>query len=185
MKALGGKYGFSLDDDELDRYVAKELQLATINLSKEAVECPHSTEILQRLSNEGKYKMAVVSSSALSRVQASLRKTKQDRFFQPQHIYSAASSLKVPTSKPDPAIYLYACEHLGVEPGACLAVEDSKSGATAAHRAGIPLVGYVGPYEDNEEEREEISRILVEECGARAIMRDWSEFPEILRGLQD
>ena len=71
-------------------------------------------------------------------------------FFKDEHVYSAATSLDPPTSKPDPAIYFHACKELGVKPEECVTVEDSKSGATAAMRAGIPLVAYVGIYDVEE-----------------------------------
>jgi len=38
--------------------------------------------------------------------------------------------------KPAPDVYLYAAQQLGVEPGACIAVEDSPRGAESAFRAG-------------------------------------------------
>jgi HAD superfamily hydrolase (TIGR01509 family) len=38
--------------------------------------------------------------------------------------------------KPDPALYLKAAARLGVIPAACVAVEDSNHGVTAAHAAG-------------------------------------------------
>ena len=40
-------------------------------------------------------------------------------------------------SKPDPEVFLKAAEMLGLEPEACLVVEDAVSGAEAAHRGGM------------------------------------------------
>ena len=48
-----------------------------------------------------------------------------------------ASGSEVPRSKPDPAIYLLACERLGVAPREAVALEDSGPGVTAAHAAGL------------------------------------------------
>ncbi|MCF8216916.1 MAG: HAD family phosphatase [Chlorobium sp.] len=42
--------------------------------------------------------------------------------------------------KPHPEPYLKALERLGLEPGKCLAVEDSRRGLASAHAAGIPCV---------------------------------------------
>jgi beta-phosphoglucomutase-like phosphatase (HAD superfamily) len=42
--------------------------------------------------------------------------------------------------KPAPALYLRACERLGVEPSNALAVEDSPNGLLAARRAGLHTV---------------------------------------------
>jgi len=43
-------------------------------------------------------------------------------------------------SKPDPQIFLMACEKLGVEPGDAMIIEDSESGLLAAERAGAGKV---------------------------------------------
>lgn len=47
------------------------------------------------------------------------------------------SGQEVPRSKPDPAIYLLACERLGVNPQDAVAIEDSGPGVAAAHAAGL------------------------------------------------
>jgi len=167
----------------LDDYVEAELALVSQKLSEEATECINSTSVLEKIYKEKKYGLAVVSSSSISRVRASICKTGQDKFFSPEHVYSAASSLPVPTTKPDPAIYIYACQQLGANPANCVAIEDSKTGATAAMRAGIPVIGYVGPYEDSAE-RERVRKLLSEDCQAFAVMDDWKEFEGILERLE-
>ena len=45
----------------------------------------------------------------------------------------------VPNGKPDPGVYLYACEQIGEKPEDCLAVEDSPNGVTSAYRAGCDV----------------------------------------------
>ena len=107
-------------------------------------------------------------------------------FFTLDHVYSAASSLDPPSSKPDPAIYLHACKELGVKPEECVTVEDSKSGATAAMRAGIPLVAYVGIYniEDGKEKMDQMATTLTEQCKANVVMYDWKEWPEVLKKIE-
>ena len=47
---------------------------------------------------------------------------------------------EVPRGKPDPDPYLRAAQLLGVDPAACLAVEDSPTGALAAERAGAAVL---------------------------------------------
>lgn len=46
--------------------------------------------------------------------------------------------------KPFPDIYLAAAKGLGVDPAACLAIEDSPTGAQAAIAAGMTVVGFCG-----------------------------------------
>ncbi|KAK4250257.1 HAD-like domain-containing protein [Corynascus novoguineensis] len=176
MLSLQKRYGFDLPDAELDEYVRREEDVVIAKLKEKLVSCPGVDDVLARLAAEGRYKLAVVSSSALRRVQASLDKVGQSKYFGGD-VFSAATSLPKPTSKPDPAIYLHAMEKLGKKADECVAVEDSKSGTLSATRAGIKVIGYVGPYK--EAEREKMVKILTE-AGAVVIMQDWSEFDEIL-----
>ncbi len=47
-------------------------------------------------------------------------------------------------SKPDPNVFQIAAQTFGVDPKACLVVEDSSSGVKAAVAAGMTVVGFVG-----------------------------------------
>jgi len=185
IKGLQERHNFKMEPAEIDDYVDRELGAVTLKLSQKATECPGATEELEKLKQMG-YPMAVVSTSAKPRVVASLQKVGIDHYFPNEHVYSAATSLNPPSSKPDPAIYLYACKELGVKPEECVTVEDSKSGATAAKRAGIPLIGYVGVYriEEGEEKEKQMAKVLTEECGAKAIMYNWSEFQDCLKKVE-
>lgn len=181
LKGLQSRYKFDMEQDEEDSYVERELGKVIEKLNQSAQPCVGVMPVLEKLSKEGKYGMSVVSSSALSRVQASIKKTEMDRFFREDYVFSAATSLPKPTSKPDPAVYLHACKVIGVKPEECVAVEDSKSGATAAKRAGIPLIGYVGSYEDEGlDEVKAKEEMLLKECGAVAVMRNWNEWEKAL-----
>ena len=42
--------------------------------------------------------------------------------------------------KPDPEIYLLACEMLGAAPESCFAIEDSPNGIKSAHAAGLNVI---------------------------------------------
>ena len=46
----------------------------------------------------------------------------------------------VKCGKPSPDIYIYACQQLGLDPSACMAVENSPNGVTGAYRAGCQVV---------------------------------------------
>lgn len=128
---------------------------------------------LEKLAKANKYLLSVVSSSALRRIKASIEKVGQDKYFNPDHVFSAATSLPKPTSKPDPAIYIHSMEVLGKKPEECVAVEDSKSGATAAVRANIKTIGYTGAYEP--EKQEQMKKVL-QDSGCVVIINEWTEF---------
>lgn len=183
---LQKKHNFTMSKDEQDSYVDKELSAVTAKLSEKCVECPGVTEQLEWAKQQG-YPMAVVSTSAKPRVVASLKKTNLMRFFTDEHVYSAATSLDPPSSKPDPAIYIHACKELGVKPEETLTVEDSKSGATAAMRANIPLIAYVGIYglEEGKEKEQQMAQVLQEQTKADVVMYDWKQFPDCVRKIEE
>ncbi len=52
----------------------------------------------------------------------------------------------VPESKPDPAIFLYGSDKLGLQPDECIVFEDAESGIDAAKTGGFYSVG-IGPEE--------------------------------------
>ncbi|TCI71064.1 beta-phosphoglucomutase [Exiguobacterium sp. SH0S7] len=58
------------------------------------------------------------------------------------HIVDAAT---VAQSKPHPEVFLKAAEALGVEPKACIGVEDAVAGVEAIHAAGMFAVGIGDP----------------------------------------
>lgn len=183
LGSLQKKHQFKMEDSEVDYYVQRELDELIEALKAECEPCVNANPVLAQIKSEGKYGMSIVSSSALPRVVASIKKADQYQYFDEDKIYSAATSLPVPTSKPDPAVYLFACEKLGVKPEECLAIEDSRSGATAAMRAGINLLGYTGASYD-EAEAEITAKILTVDCKALAIMKDWKEFPSLLEKIE-
>jgi beta-phosphoglucomutase-like phosphatase (HAD superfamily) len=53
---------------------------------------------------------------------------------------ATVSSEEVPRGKPAPDVYLEAASRLGVDPGACAAVEDSSNGLRAAAAAGMRVI---------------------------------------------
>jgi HAD superfamily hydrolase (TIGR01509 family) len=126
-------------DVDVEPWVADEKRAVTAHLG--ATLTPHAptTEALTALATY--LRPAAVSSSALARLDACFTATGLAELIPPSVRFSAEDSLPVPTSKPDPAVYLHACEQLGIAPEAGLAVEDSVPGALSAVRAGCPTVG--------------------------------------------
>ena len=60
--------------------------------------------------------------------------------------FSAVQSAEaLPRGKPDPLVYLLACEALGIDPRHAVAVEDSSSGLRAARAAGMIVVAVPDP----------------------------------------
>jgi beta-phosphoglucomutase-like phosphatase (HAD superfamily) len=182
VQGLEKRFNFTLSDEERESYVVQEEDRVIANLEDRAIECEGAKEQLVKLSDGGKYKLSVVSSSAYRRVIASIKKVGHDVFFKPDEVFSAATSLPKPTSKPDPAIYLWAMEKLGVKPEECIAVEDSKSGTLSAVRAGIITIAYSGSFEDPSK-ADEVAKMLMDN-GAKIQMKHWKDFPEVLAKIE-
>ena len=181
LTSLQKMYNIEISPEEMESYVTREEDAVIAKLRQSLRPCPGVDDQLDKLAASSKYKLSVVSSSALRRVKASIEKVGQDKYFQGDVVFSAATSLPKPTSKPDPAIYLHALEKLGKTASESVAIEDSKSGTLSGTRAGIKVIGYVGPYADDK--KKEMEQVL-RDAGAVVIMQEWSEFPEMLRKVE-
>jgi HAD superfamily hydrolase (TIGR01509 family) len=53
--------------------------------------------------------------------------------------------------KPSPAIYLYTAHKLGVEPGGCVVIEDSRNGVLSARNAGMYCIGFRNGFNDEQD----------------------------------
>ncbi|KAM0081074.1 hypothetical protein ACKRZS_006774 [Fusarium odoratissimum] len=180
--AIEAKFNVScnISDKELEHYVSMEDDRVISKLMQNLELCDGANAELERL--KGHYRLAVVSSSALRHVRACFDKAGQANFFDPSDVFSAADSLPVPTSKPDPAVNLHVLKVMGKGASECVAVEDSRSGATSAQRAGIITVGYTGACETPEEA--DALCIVLGNAGCHFVMSSWDEFPDILRKIK-
>jgi beta-phosphoglucomutase-like phosphatase (HAD superfamily) len=173
--AVAARYGVAIDPVELEWYVEEERRAVTARLGHVLRPDPEVREPLRALRRT--FRLAVVSSSALSRLDACFRATGLVELFPTDVRFSAEDSLPVPASKPDPAVYAFAGEALGSPPARALAIEDAVAGVQSAVGAGFPAVGnlaFVAP-----EERERRASALLD-AGATVVVRSWWELSEML-----
>jgi putative hydrolase of the HAD superfamily len=85
-------------------------------------------ETLRTLRERG-FSLAMVSNCSCQATDV-IRATQLDR-----HMDAMALSFELGVAKPDPGIFLAACERLGVSPGACVFVADGAGGELEAARA--------------------------------------------------
>ena len=97
-------------------------------------------------------KMAVASSSARHEVEKYLKDTGVKDYF-----LDIVCGDMIENSKPEPDIYLKACELIGEEPENCYALEDSKNGLLSAYRAGCKPIMILDLWQPDEE----IMKIIV------------------------
>ena len=167
--------GLPLETDELDEWVTRERVVVTEHLGRVLAPEDAVRRPLERLAQD--WRLALVSSSALARLDVCLSRTSLARLFPPEVRVSAQDSLPRPSSKPDPAVYLAALELLDLPPTQALAVEDAASGVLSAVGAGIAVVGnlrFVPAGERSERERE------LRDAGAVAVVSDWAELEALL-----
>ncbi|MDJ0934295.1 MAG: HAD-IA family hydrolase [Kiloniellales bacterium] len=105
-------------------------------LAGEVAAMPGLVPLLDRL----EVPACVASSSDPERLRAALGAAGLYDRFHP-HVYSA---VQVPRGKPAPDLFLHAAARLGVDPGACLVIEDSLAGVAAALAAGMAVIGFTG-----------------------------------------
>lgn len=91
-------------------------------------------ELLEYLTENG-YIIGMASSTERKSVMGHLEKTGLKGYFR-----TVVTGDMVEHSKPDPEIYLRACEELGVTPMNAIAIEDSPNGIRSAYRAGMKPV---------------------------------------------
>jgi beta-phosphoglucomutase-like phosphatase (HAD superfamily) len=177
--ALAAEEGKKVVPGELERWVEAERETVTAHLRNVLRPDPLVFEPLGRLASD--HLLAVVSSSAMPRVDACLSATDLDHLFPEERRFSAESSLPSPVSKPDPAVYLHALERLGVPPRRALAIEDSVPGALAAVGAGCRTLGnviFVPPAERAER------RAALERAGVAGVISSWEELELLLEPVE-
>ena len=131
-KLMQGIFGPSFDYyaiRERRRELVRE-RLAQYGLEKK----PGVEETLRFLRAKG-IKTAVVTATALDITKSHLTTIGVYDLFD-----SIVSAKNVAHGKPEPDVYLYACEQIGERPQDCMAVEDSPNGIMAAYRAGLRTV---------------------------------------------
>jgi len=84
---------------------------------------------------ENGMKLALATSSSRDYAMKCLREAGIDTYFD-----GIVCGDMVSHSKPDPEIYLRACELVGIQPEEALAFEDAPAGIEAAYRAGMKVV---------------------------------------------
>jgi beta-phosphoglucomutase-like phosphatase (HAD superfamily) len=176
---LAGLERLPLSEDEIERWVQRERQEVTAHLELTLKPDDTIRSALLRLSEH--YDLAIVTSSALSRVERCLRVTGLSDLFMPDWRFSAEDSLPTPRSKPDPDVYLHALACLGATSDQALAIEDSVPGVRAASAAAVLTVGNTRFVADDE--RAATAREL-QLAGALAVFSSWEDVVDFATGCQ-
>lgn len=169
--------GRALTAEQLDSWVQRERDCVTGHLA--AVLSPDSRVQAALRALSTRYELAAVSSSATKRLEACFTAAGLDALIGPEVRFSAEDSLPTPTSKPDPAVYMFSGEVLGLEPAHGVAIEDSVPGVSSAVAAGFVTIGNL-TFVSAEERR--IRTIQLVDAGASAVATSWQAISGHLLG---
>jgi HAD superfamily hydrolase (TIGR01509 family) len=86
-----------------------------------------------------RHPVCVASSGSHAKIRHSLRLTSLNAHFSANQIFSAED---VARGKPAPDLFLHAATEMGVQPQACVVIEDSRPGVDAAVAAGMTVLGF-------------------------------------------
>jgi HAD superfamily hydrolase (TIGR01509 family) len=104
-----------------------------------------AAEAVRRVKAAG-LKVCVASQGALEKTRMTLGLTGLRELFPPHALFSAHD---VPRPKPDPALFQHAATIMNAKLPACVVIEDTPSGVTAAVAAGMRAVGYAADSDEH------------------------------------
>lgn len=126
-------YGPQYDVDQIIKdvhaYIAKCFETEGVPLK------PGLVELLKYL-KENNYKTIIATSSHRNRVDLIVKQAQIDQYFD-----DSICGDEVTKGKPNPEVFLKACQKLQVSPQDALVLEDSESGINAAYNADIKVIG--------------------------------------------
>ena len=133
--AIAKLKGFFGEDFDYRKVHDKRIELMDKFISKNGIESkPGAAEFLGFLKQNG-YRVALATATAPERTKKYLSALGLYDYF--DEIVCASMVAK---GKPEPDIYLYAAEKLGLAPENCIALEDSLNGIKSASSAGCKTV---------------------------------------------
>ncbi len=129
VEALRVDYNLDVDWQTLyDDLIAR----MTARIATESTPMPGAQAMIDWVKEKG-YPHAIASSSPVAIIDATVNAVPGWAAF----FTVRCSAEHVPHGKPDPDVYLFAADKLGVDPTQCITFEDSRNGARAAVAAGM------------------------------------------------
>ncbi|HYH04250.1 MAG TPA: HAD family phosphatase [Bacillota bacterium] len=116
-----------------------------------------------------KVPIAVASSGEHEKIRFSLEKTGLAKYFS-----VICSAVDVPKGKPEPDLFLYAADKLGLAPEQCYVFEDSLFGVMGGKQAGIMTIGYTSSFPET----------ALREAGANRVIADFAAVKVTAEGLE-
>jgi HAD superfamily hydrolase (TIGR01509 family) len=128
--------GVPMSTDEINRAVVDRMEQ---NYREHLPLLPGAVEVVRTLHR--RWPLALASSANRELIDFAL-----DAAGLAGEFDATVSSEEVQRGKPAPDVYLEAARRLDVEPGRCVAVEDSSNGMRSAAAAGMAVIAYPNPH---------------------------------------
>ncbi|MBL4762100.1 MAG: HAD-IA family hydrolase [Gammaproteobacteria bacterium] len=136
------------NDDELAAYIAKiharKTELFVALLNDGVIGLRIGVERLLRECIENGVRIAIATTTTPANVTGLLTATLGAASIDWFEVIAAGNDAAI--KKPDPEIYHYALQHLGLQASQCIAIEDSQNGIRSSLAAGIPTLITVSEY---------------------------------------
>ena len=147
FRALAKDRGIEITDDRVDAWIDAKSAIIEELLSAQPVLFPGAAECVRALA--ARFPLAIASGALEPEIQLVLQH--EDLLHCFKSIASASDGVR---GKPAPDLYLVAVGKLrdlmAVDAGSCVAIEDSKWGLEAAHKAGLRTVAITHTYPASE-----------------------------------
>lgn len=144
-------------DFDYDKVRNRRKEIMDEDLKKFGIEKkPYVDEILDFLKEEG-IKRALVTATHETKAREYLKEIELEEKFD-----KVICADMVENGKPDPDIYLFACEKIGEKPSDCLALEDSPNGVRSAYSADVDVI----MVPDLSEPDEELNKMILKSAGS-------------------
>lgn len=132
IEKLKGYFG-----EDFDYYAVhdKRIELMDKYIEKNGIEAKNGAKALLSYLKDNGYRVALATATGIERTEKYLKQQGLYEFF--DEIVCASM---VEHGKPEPDIYIYAAEKIGLKPQECIALEDSQNGIKSASSAGCKTV---------------------------------------------
>jgi len=130
VRSIEKEYNINLKED----FVSEYRELVDKLFEKELNPCEGVSEFL----SQNTLPVCAASSGPKKKINKALETTNLKKYFD-NNIFS---SYEINSWKPDPDIFLYAAEKMGMKPHECLVIEDSLKGVKSGLEAGMKTILY-------------------------------------------
>lgn len=132
IEKLKGYFG-----EDFDYYAVhdKRIELMDKYIEENGIEAKKGAKALLSYLKDNGYRVALATATGIERTEKYLKQQGLYEFF--DEIVCASM---VEHGKPEPDIYIYAAEKIGLKPQECIALEDSQNGIKSASSAGCKTV---------------------------------------------